>query len=119
MNNNQNKILDNELFTELIDFILSFKLCENGSVIDIVRKLNTAERKMSEEHIAYILKYTIKVRPYMNDYKHVPRHILLEMAVYKTKGLPVQLSTVESIGGTLNANSIVLGFVSRRFMLAS
>lgn len=41
-----------------------FQLCEYGSVIDIVRKLNVAERKMSEEYIAYILKYTIKVSPY-------------------------------------------------------
>lgn len=53
---------------------------------------------MSEEHIAYILKYTIKVRPYSTDYKHVARHIRVEMAVYKTKGLPVHLSTAESIG---------------------
>lgn len=67
---------------------------------------------MSEEHIAYILKYTIKVGPYSTDYKHVPRHIQAEMAVYKTKGLPVHLSTAESIGGYFEfklANSIVLG----------
>lgn len=64
-----------------------------------MRKLNAADRKMSEEHIAYILKYTIKVSPYATDYKHVSRHIQVEMAVYKTKGLPVHLSTAESIGG--------------------
>lgn len=54
---------------------------------------------MSEEHIAYILKYTIKVSPYSTDYKHAVRHIQTGMAVYKTKGLPVHLSTAESIGG--------------------
>lgn len=53
---------------------------------------------MSEEHIAYILKYTIKVSPYSTDYKHVVRHIRVNMVVYKTKGLPLQLSTAESIG---------------------
>lgn len=53
---------------------------------------------MSEEHIAYVLKYTIKVSPYSTDYKHVARHIRAGMAVYKTKGLPVHLSTAESIG---------------------
>lgn len=63
---------------------------------------------MSEEHIAFILKYTIKVSPYETNYKHVPRHIETHLAA-KTKDLPVQLSTAESIGDTLNANSIVLG----------
>lgn len=76
-----------------------FQLCEYGSVIDIVRKLNAAERKISEEYIAYILKYTIKVSPYSTGYKHVARHVRVEIAVYKTKGLPVHLSTAESIGG--------------------
>lgn len=74
------------------------QLCHYGSVIDIVRKLKAADKKMSEEHIAYILKYTIKVSPYSTDYKHVARHIPVKRAVYKTKGLPVQLSTAESIG---------------------
>lgn len=71
---------------------------------------------MSEEHIAYILKYTIKVSPYSTEYKHVPRHIRVEMAVYKTKGLPVHLSTAESIGGyfecKLNCSRICVPTIS-------
>lgn len=73
---------------------------------------------MSEEHIAYIVKYTIKVRPYSNDYKHVARHIRVEIAVYKTKGLPVQLSTAESIDGyfecKLNCSPICVPTISAR-----
>lgn len=92
------EIQQKELSHQLQRFSI-FQLCEYGSVIDIVRKLKAVDKKMSEEHIAYILKYTIKVSPYSTDYKHVVRHIRVKMAVYKTKGLPVQLSTAESIGG--------------------
>lgn len=73
---------------------------------------------MSEEHIAYILKYTIKVSPYSTDYKHAPRHIQVEMAVYKTKGLAVHLSTAESIGRyfecKLNCSRICVPAISVR-----
>ncbi|XP_030041129.2 neither inactivation nor afterpotential protein C [Manduca sexta] len=51
------------------------ELCECGSVIDIVRKLNAADRKMSEEHIAYILKYTIKALIYLHENKVMHRNI--------------------------------------------
>ncbi|XP_026756966.2 neither inactivation nor afterpotential protein C [Galleria mellonella] len=51
------------------------ELCECGSVIDIVRKLHAADRKMSEEHIAYILKYTIKAVVYLHENKIIHRNI--------------------------------------------
>ncbi|CAH0603393.1 unnamed protein product [Chrysodeixis includens] len=51
------------------------ELCECGSVIDIVRKLKAADRKMSEEHIAYILKYTIKALVYLHENKVIHRNI--------------------------------------------
>ncbi|KAJ0181639.1 hypothetical protein K1T71_002361 [Dendrolimus kikuchii] len=51
------------------------ELCECGSVIDIVRKLNAVDRKMSEEHIAYILKYTIKALVYLHENKVIHRNI--------------------------------------------
>ncbi|KAM3962727.1 STKc_myosinIII_N_like and MYSc_Myo21 domain-containing protein ninaC [Aphomia sociella] len=51
------------------------ELCECGSVIDIVRKLHAADRKMSEEHIAYILKYTIKALVYLYENKVMHRNI--------------------------------------------
>ncbi|XP_060801531.1 neither inactivation nor afterpotential protein C [Amyelois transitella] len=51
------------------------ELCECGSVIDIVRKLNATDRKMSEEHIAYILKYTIKALIYLHENNVMHRNI--------------------------------------------
>ncbi|CAB3231368.1 unnamed protein product [Arctia plantaginis] len=51
------------------------ELCECGSVIEIVRKLKAADRKMSEEHIAYILKYTIKALVYLHENKVIHRNI--------------------------------------------
>ncbi|KAI8427544.1 hypothetical protein MSG28_002059 [Choristoneura fumiferana] len=51
------------------------ELCECGSVIDIVRKLNTLDRKMSEEHIAYVLKYTIKALVYLHENKVLHRNL--------------------------------------------
>ncbi|XP_013133964.1 PREDICTED: neither inactivation nor afterpotential protein C isoform X1 [Papilio polytes] len=54
-------------------FIL--ELCELGTVMDIVRKLKATDRKMSEEHIAYILKYTIKAVCYLHENKIIHRNI--------------------------------------------
>ncbi|KAF9811956.1 hypothetical protein SFRURICE_021313 [Spodoptera frugiperda] len=51
------------------------ELCECGSVIDIVRKLKATDRKMSEEHIAYILKYTIKALVYLHENKVIHRNV--------------------------------------------
>ncbi|XP_041979804.1 neither inactivation nor afterpotential protein C isoform X2 [Aricia agestis] len=67
------------VFCERIDyekriwFVL--ELCEYGSVIDMVRKLKAMDRKMSEEHIAYILKYTIKAVVYLHDNSILHRNI--------------------------------------------
>lgn len=36
-------------------------MCEAGSVIDIVRALYSQNRRMNEEHIANILKETVRV----------------------------------------------------------
>ncbi|XP_013181389.1 PREDICTED: neither inactivation nor afterpotential protein C isoform X2 [Papilio xuthus] len=54
-------------------FIL--ELCDFGTVMDIVRKLKATDRKMSEEHIAYILKYTIKAVCYLHENKIIHRNI--------------------------------------------
>ncbi|KPJ11874.1 Neither inactivation nor afterpotential protein C [Papilio machaon] len=54
-------------------FIL--ELCDCGTVMDIVRKLKATDRKMSEEHIAYILKYTIKAVCYLHENKIIHRNI--------------------------------------------
>ncbi|RVE54658.1 hypothetical protein evm_000779 [Chilo suppressalis] len=51
------------------------ELCECGSVIDIVRKLQTTDKRMSEEHIAYILKYTIKGLVYLHENKVIHRNM--------------------------------------------
>jgi hypothetical protein len=37
------------------------QLCEGGPVTDLVRGLKEANRRMQEEHIAYILKGIVKV----------------------------------------------------------
>ncbi len=40
------------------------ELCSNGPVTDLVRGLLEQNKKMSEDHIAYILKCAIKVSPF-------------------------------------------------------
>ncbi|XP_061706914.1 neither inactivation nor afterpotential protein C isoform X2 [Cydia pomonella] len=67
------------------------ELCECGSVIDIVRKLNAADRKMSEEHIAYILKYTIKALVYLHENKVMHRNLRCSN-ILLTKNGEVKLS---------------------------
>ncbi|XP_046961728.1 neither inactivation nor afterpotential protein C isoform X1 [Vanessa cardui] len=64
---------DKSEYTTRIWFVV--ELCEYGSVIDIVRKLKAADKKMSEEHIAYILKYTIKAIVYLHENKIIHRNI--------------------------------------------
>ncbi|CAH2233552.1 jg13186 [Pararge aegeria aegeria] len=64
---------DKSEYTKKIWFVL--ELCQYGSVIDIVRKLKAADKKMSEEHIAYILKYTIKGVCYLHENNIIHRNI--------------------------------------------
>lgn len=40
-----------------------FQLCEGGPIVDIVRGVLKQGKRMSEEHIAFILHETVKVRP--------------------------------------------------------
>ncbi|XP_050685382.1 neither inactivation nor afterpotential protein C isoform X2 [Leptidea sinapis] len=62
------------------------ELCEFGSVMDIVRKLKAADKKMSEEHIAYILKYTIKALVYLHENKVIHRNIRCSNILIKSNG---------------------------------
>ncbi|CAG4973120.1 unnamed protein product [Colias eurytheme] len=62
------------------------EICEFGSVIDIVRKLKAADKKMSEEHIAYILKYTIKALVYLHENKVMHRNIKASNILIKSNG---------------------------------
>ncbi|GBP33659.1 Neither inactivation nor afterpotential protein C [Eumeta japonica] len=64
------------------------ELCECGSVIDMVARLAATEKKIAEEHVAFILKYTIKVA-----HKHVPGRVR-----DRTKAPSIHLS-LESIAG--------------------
>ncbi|CAG9567458.1 unnamed protein product [Danaus chrysippus] len=64
---------DKSEYTKKIWFVV--ELCEYGSVIDIVRKLKATDKKMSEEHIAYILKYTIKGVVYLHENKIIHRNL--------------------------------------------
>ena len=54
-------------------FIL--ELCEAGSVVDIVRALQVANKRMSEEHIAYILKKVVKALCYLHDNHIIHRDV--------------------------------------------
>ncbi|XP_028035821.1 neither inactivation nor afterpotential protein C [Bombyx mandarina] len=103
------------VFCERVDNInkiwFVLELCENGSVIDIVRKLNTAERKMSEEHIAYILKYTIKALVYLHENKVMHRNIRCSNILI-TKDGEVKLSDFGlscKLSGTLDKSKTNVG----------
>lgn len=54
-------------------FILEF--CEGGPVIDIIRSLQTINKRISETHIAYILRETVKAVVYLHDHNVMHRDI--------------------------------------------
>ncbi|KAG7311754.1 hypothetical protein JYU34_002814 [Plutella xylostella] len=87
------------------------ELCECGSVIDIVRKLHATDRKMSEEHIAYILKYTIKALVYLHENKVMHRNIRCSNILI-TKDGEVKLSDFGlscRLAGTLGKRNTSIG----------
>lgn len=43
------------------------ELCEAGSVIDIIKSLHTINKRVSEEHIAYILRETAKALVHLHE----------------------------------------------------
>ncbi|KOB75911.1 putative myosin [Operophtera brumata] len=93
------------------DIWFVLELCECGSVIDIVRKLSAADRKMSEEYIAYILKYTIKALVYLHDNKVMHRNIRCSNILI-TKDGEVKLSDFGlscKLNGTLDKSKTNIG----------
>lgn len=54
-------------------FVLEY--CEGGSVIDVIRSLQTINRRISEEHIAYILKETAKAVLHLHENHVIHRDI--------------------------------------------
>ncbi|KAK0157852.1 hypothetical protein PV328_011542 [Microctonus aethiopoides] len=51
------------------------ELCDGGSVMDLVRSLAASQKKMREEHIAYILKEIIKAVVYLHENNIIHRDI--------------------------------------------
>lgn len=51
------------------------ELCEGGSVIDIIRSLQTINKRVAEEHLAYILRETAKAVLHLHDRKCMHRDI--------------------------------------------
>ncbi|XP_072936973.1 neither inactivation nor afterpotential protein C-like [Epargyreus clarus] len=51
------------------------ELCELGSVLDLVTKLKLDDKKLSEAHIAFILKYTINALSYLHENKILHRNV--------------------------------------------
>lgn len=54
-------------------FILEF--CEGGPVIDIIRSLQTINKRINEEQIAYILREAAKAALYLHENKIIHRDI--------------------------------------------
>lgn len=54
-------------------FIL--ELCEGGSVIDIIRSLQTINKRVTEEHLSYILREIAKAVLHLHDNKVIHRDI--------------------------------------------
>lgn len=52
-----------------------FKYCDGGSVIDFVNRLQSVNRRLSEEHIAYILKETAKALAELHKHHFVHRDV--------------------------------------------
>ncbi|KAL0848932.1 hypothetical protein ABMA28_013327 [Loxostege sticticalis] len=87
------------------------ELCECGSVIDIVRKLHADDRRMSEEHIAYILKYTIKALVYLHENKVIHRNVRCSNILI-TKDGEVKLTDFglsTKLNGTLDKSNTTIG----------
>ncbi|XP_065353511.1 neither inactivation nor afterpotential protein C isoform X2 [Cloeon dipterum] len=54
---------------------LVMQLCEGGTVIDMVKALHKSDKKLSELHIAHILKETIKAVVYLHQNHYMHRDI--------------------------------------------
>jgi myosin III len=54
-------------------FVLEF--CEAGSIIDIIRSLQTINKRISEEHIAYILRETAKALLHLHENHIIHRDV--------------------------------------------
>lgn len=54
-------------------FILEY--CESGPIIDIVRSLQTINKRISEEHIAYIMSETAKALVHLHENKIIHRDV--------------------------------------------
>ncbi|KAJ4441704.1 hypothetical protein ANN_11562 [Periplaneta americana] len=66
------------------------ELCEGGPVTDLVRGLQVKNRRMSEEHIAYILKEIVKVLVYLHE-NHVMHRDVKGSNILLTKDGEVKL----------------------------
>jgi myosin-3 len=51
------------------------ELCEAGAVIDIIRSLHTINKRISEEHLAYILRETAKAVCHLHENNVIHRDI--------------------------------------------
>lgn len=54
---------------------MKFKYCEGGSIIDFVNRLHSVNRRLSEEHISYILKEAANSVAYLHKNHYVHRDI--------------------------------------------
>ncbi|XP_039280465.1 neither inactivation nor afterpotential protein C isoform X3 [Nilaparvata lugens] len=51
------------------------QLCEGGSITDLVRGLQKQNKRMTEEHIAYILKETVKALVHLHEHNIIHRDV--------------------------------------------
>ncbi|RZF36430.1 hypothetical protein LSTR_LSTR010850 [Laodelphax striatellus] len=51
------------------------QLCEGGPIIDVVRGLQKQNKRMSEEHIAHILKETVKALVHLHEHNIIHRDV--------------------------------------------
>ncbi|KAL1381098.1 hypothetical protein pipiens_013709 [Culex pipiens pipiens] len=54
-------------------FVLEY--CENGAVVDVIRKIQVTNRRVSEEQIAYILRETAKALIYLHENHIIHRDV--------------------------------------------
>ena len=60
-NHNDDDDDDDDYYRMMTLLYFYTQLCDGGPVIDLVKGLQATDKRMKEEHIAYILKETIKV----------------------------------------------------------
>ncbi|KAJ8686537.1 hypothetical protein QAD02_022331 [Eretmocerus hayati] len=97
--------------TEFDDIWFVMELCEGGPIIDLVRGLQMTDKRMREEHIAYVLRETIKAVMHLHENNLLHRDIRASNIMLTKEGeiKLVDFGLARQIKGELGKRNTCIG----------